>query len=109
VLHSALSNILQNALLHTKENSTIGVMLTACEKEELQYQITITDDGPGVPIDQLKEIFRPFYRIADARDRESGGHGLGLAITKRAIELHKGTIEATNVQGRGLMITLCLR
>jgi hypothetical protein len=51
----------------------------------------------------LADIFRPFYRVADARDRQTGGAGLGLAITERAVLLHGGTVSASNAPGGGLI------
>ena len=66
------------------------------------------DHGPGVPEAALTEIFRPFYRVDDARDREAGGVGLGLAIARRAIQLHGGTVTAANATGGGLIVTITL-
>jgi signal transduction histidine kinase len=70
--------------------------------------ITVRDHGPGVPEDAIIEIFRPFYRVDDARDREAGGVGLGLAIAERAVRLHGGSVEAANVATGGLVITIVL-
>jgi two-component system sensor histidine kinase CpxA len=66
------------------------------------------DSGPGVPADALEKLFRPFYRIDDARGRETGGVGLGLAITERAVSLHGGTIRAANRPQGGLMVEIRL-
>jgi two-component system sensor histidine kinase CpxA len=57
-----------------------------------------------VPEESLKHIFRPFYRIAEARDRQTGGTGIGLAITERAVLLHSGQVQAANAPDGGLMI-----
>ena len=70
--------------------------------------ISVRDYGPGVPEEQLAELFEPFYRIADSRDRESGGTGLGLSITDRAVRLHGGTVVALNAPGGGLIIEIHL-
>ena len=70
--------------------------------------ITVRDHGPGVPENALVEIFRPFYRVDDARDREAGGVGLGLAITDRAVRLHGGSVEAANEPTGGLVVTITL-
>ena len=64
--------------------------------------------GPGVPEAQLADIFRPFYRVAQARDRQSGGTGIGLAITERIITLHGGTVTARNLPGTGLEVEIRL-
>jgi signal transduction histidine kinase len=70
--------------------------------------ITVRDHGPGVPEAALTEIFRPFYRVDDARDREAGGVGLGLAIAERAVRLHGGTVSAANAAEDGLVVTIAL-
>ena len=70
--------------------------------------ITVRDHGAGVPENALVEIFRPFYRVDDARDREAGGVGLGLAITDRAVRLHGGSVEAANEPTGGLVVTIVL-
>jgi hypothetical protein len=71
--------------------------------------IRVLDRGPGVPAAELSHIFRPFYRVADARDRESGGVGLGLAIAERVARVHGGSIRAENRDGGGLEVVLSLK
>ena len=66
------------------------------------------DHGPGITESMLERVFDPFVRVGDARDRGSGGHGLGLAIAKRAIGLHGGEIGAANHPDGGLEITIRL-
>jgi two-component system sensor histidine kinase CpxA len=70
--------------------------------------ITVRDHGAGVPEGALTEIFRPFYRVDEARNREAGGVGLGLAIAERAVRLHGGKVTAANASGGGLEITIVL-
>jgi signal transduction histidine kinase len=70
--------------------------------------ITVRDHGVGVPENALTEIFRPFYRVDDARDREAGGAGLGLAIAERALRLHGGSVKAANIATGGLVVTIVL-
>jgi len=70
--------------------------------------ISVRDHGRGVPEDSLADIFQPFYRVGDARDRLSGGSGLGLSITDRAIRLHGGSVRAVNCADGGLLIELRL-
>ena len=70
--------------------------------------ITVRDRGPGVPESAVREIFKPFYRLDAARDRRSGGVGLGLAIVDRAVTLHGGTASAANAPDGGLTITISL-
>ena len=64
------------------------------------------DSGPGVPEEELDKLFRPFYRIDDARGRKTGGVGLGLAITERAVRIHGGTVKASNRPEGGLQIEI---
>ncbi len=67
------------------------------------------DHGGGVPEEALPNIFQPFYRVGDARERGTGGVGLGLTIVHRTIRLHDGTVRAVNVPGGGgLVVELTL-
>lgn len=75
---------------------------------ERSVVITVRDHGPGVPEESLGEIFRPFYRVEEARDRRKGGTGLGLAIATRAMHLHGGIIIAANAPGGGLIVEIRL-
>jgi len=70
--------------------------------------ISIRDHGPGLPEEELEKIFQPFYRFEEARDRETGGAGIGLAIARRGIDLHKGTVKASNAPDGGLILTIFL-
>ena len=70
--------------------------------------IRIRDRGPGAPEELLTDVFRPFFRVDDERDRATSGSGLGLAIAARAVELHGGTIAARNAPGGGLEVTISL-
>jgi two-component system sensor histidine kinase CpxA len=70
--------------------------------------IVIRDRGPGVPAADLERIFEPFYRVAEARDRDSGGEGIGLAITSEVMKAHGGTARANNQEGGGLEVILSL-
>src|SRR5260370_27415330 len=68
-------------------------------------QVCVRDYGPGVPEDALPRIFDPFYRVDSDRNRLSGGLGLGLAIARRSVELHKGKLTARNAHP-GLLVTI---
>jgi len=70
--------------------------------------IRVRDHGGGVPEKSLPYIFQPFYRVGDARERGTGGVGLGLTIVRRTIGLHDGTVRAVNVPGGGLVVELAL-
>ena len=71
-------------------------------------EIEVRDNGPGVPETSLADLFSPFYRVGDARDRKQGGTGLGLAITERAVKLHGGQVRAENAPGGGLRVMINL-
>jgi two-component system sensor histidine kinase CpxA len=70
--------------------------------------IVIRDRGPGVPAGDLERIFEPFYRVAESRDRDTGGEGIGLAITAQVMKAHGGSARALNVAGGGLEVSLRL-
>jgi signal transduction histidine kinase len=103
LLHRAVENVVRNAVRYTKEGSAVEVGL---RRDGEHAVITIRDYGPGLPESQLTEIFRPFYRVDDARDRQTGGVGLGLAITERAVRLHGGTVSAEKAEGEGLVVRI---
>jgi signal transduction histidine kinase len=94
LLRSALENVIRNAVRHTREGTHVEVTLMRFNNEGV---ITVRDYGPGVPEELLSSLFRPFYRVNEGRDRESGGVGLGLSIADRALRVHGATIEARNV------------
>ncbi|MBU0676196.1 MAG: HAMP domain-containing protein [Proteobacteria bacterium] len=106
LLHRAVENVVRNGLLYSPEHSTVDIDLT--ETPEGRATITVRDYGKGVPEEALAELFRPFYRVGESRDRKSGGTGVGLAIAERAIHLHGGTITAANATLSGLKITMTL-
>ncbi len=105
LLSRALENVIRNAVKYTAIESNINVELTMTTQE---ICIHILDQGPGVPEESLEKLFDPFYRVADARDRQSGGTGIGLAIAERAIRLHSGSIQATNRPEGGLAVEIRL-
>ncbi len=104
LLRRAVENVVRNAVQYTADGTEVEVKL-ACGDQGV---ITVRDHGPGVPAEALDKLFRPFYRVDEARDRESGGTGLGLAIAERAVRLHGGTVEAANVATGGLVVTIIL-
>lgn len=105
LLRSAIENVVRNAIRHTAEGTTVTITLSQQTEAIL---ITVRDHGTGVPDKVLPELFRPFYRVSDARDRHSGGTGLGLSITERTIRLHGGTVQAANAADGGLLVNLHL-
>jgi two-component system sensor histidine kinase CpxA len=104
LLQSALENIIRNAIRYTPEGTPVEVTLTV----DIGATIRVRDHGKGVPPEALPHLFTPFYRVETARDRKSGGVGLGLAITERAVRAHGGSIVATNAPDGGLEMTIRL-
>ena len=104
LLRSAVENVLRNAVRYTDERTAVEVSLKSVNGDMV---IDIKDYGGGVPEDELENLFRPFYRVGEARERKSGGVGLGLAIAQRAVFAHKGSIKARNT-GKGLQVEIKL-
>lgn len=104
LLQKSFENIVRNAIKYTEPNTSVSISL---EVHDTDYIVIVEDEGPGVPTQDLDNIFDAFYRIDQARGRDSGGYGLGLAISKRAIEQHSGSIVAANT-ARGLRLTVSL-
>jgi two-component system sensor histidine kinase CpxA len=102
LLRSGIENVVRNAIRYTAEGTAVEVALTTRLDTAV---VTVRDHGPGVPDSELQHIFEPFYRVGEARERSSGGVGLGLSIADRTIKLHGGSIRAENVNG-GLLITI---
>jgi len=109
LLRRAVENIIRNAIRYTARGTTVEVRVECCQDGEGDRAIIrVSDRGPGVPAAELANIFRPFYRVANARDRQSGGVGLGLAIAERVARLHGGDVHAENRAGGGLEVVLSL-
>ena len=105
LIRSAVDNVLRNAIRHTPASTTVDVDLGV---DADWVKITVRDRGPGVPEEHLGSLFAPFTRVAEARERSTGGAGLGLAIARRAVELHDGTVSARNHPEGGLEVELRL-
>ena len=104
LIRSAVENVLRNAVRYTKEGTAVEVSLAA---NNGKATVRIVDHGEGVPEQELANLFKPFYRVGEARDRGSGGTGLGLAIAEQAILAHDGSIFAKN-EGDGLAVEIVL-
>lgn len=102
-LRRCIANLLDNARFYGN-----GTIRLAVEDGSSAVQISISDDGPGIPEEALTKVFEPYFRMDSSRARHTGGTGLGLAIAKAIIESHGGSITLTSPPGQGLTATLCL-
>ncbi len=101
-LKRALTNVISNAFRYGK---TVAVKL---ESNDKKLFVTIDDDGPGIPVDKREDVFKAFYRLEKSRNKETGGVGLGLSITKDVVSSHGGTIELGDSELGGLKVTVCI-
>lgn len=103
LLQSAIENVVRNALKHAPESQTIRVE-TAVNTESKRYVLRVLDHGRGIPEGELPDLFRPFFRGTTGIRKDS--YGLGLAIARRSIEAHGGTIRANNRSSGGLSVEI---
>lgn len=103
LIRRAVENVIRNAIRYAPRESSVEIELRRAGAGVAQ--IVVRDYGPGVPEDALTRIFDPFYRVDSDRNRASGGIGLGLAIARRSVELHKGKLSAENAHP-GLRVTI---
>ena len=107
LLRSAVENVVRNATRYTATGTTVEARLERQRNSNGEEMvIRVSDSGPGVPDTSLAKIFEPFYRLDDARNRQTGGAGLGLSIADRAIRLHGGQISASNRKEGGLEVEI---
>lgn len=92
-LREAVENLASNALRYAEPDGVIRVTL---EKGNRWARLTVYNDGPNIPPEDLPRLWEPFYRADPSRSRDSGGTGLGLAIVRKAVEAHGGTCQAEN-------------
>ena len=106
LLASAIENVVRNALHYSPPGAAVELALHA---NPATVRLVVRDHGPGVPEADLQRIFEPFFRVAESRSRDSGGDGIGLAITARVLAAHGGTTRAENApDGGGLQVELSL-
>jgi len=108
LIYSALENIIRNAIRYTHENTAVELSAYNDPDKPGWIIIKTRDFGPGIANNLLEQIFEPFVRVGEARDRKSGGYGLGLAIANSAIKAHGGYITARNEAEGGLSVLINL-
>jgi signal transduction histidine kinase len=104
MIDRAIGNILRNAAKYANRHISLAVHVG----ENSSIEISVDDDGPGIPEDQRDHIFEPFYRLDRSRDRTTGGFGLGLAIALKAVRLHGGSIHVGHSQLGGAQFIIRL-
>jgi signal transduction histidine kinase len=106
-LRSACENIVRNAIRFSPPGGKVEVNLMVSGDSERRVLLSVRDRGPGVPEEQLKSIFQPFFRL-NRSDKTGEGNGLGLAIALEAVRLNGGAITASNLSSSGLNIEVNL-
>jgi signal transduction histidine kinase len=107
-LTQALRNLLANAIEHTAAPGGLVRLSVAARARDGQLRFVVDDDGPGIPADQREQIFNRFHRTDAARDRRSGGAGLGLAIVRAIAQAHGGSVAASSSLEGGARVELTL-
>jgi two-component system phosphate regulon sensor histidine kinase PhoR len=104
-LHDALRNLVANASTYAPEQTTVRISAVPVGD---RVALSVSDEGPGIPDEDLARVFERFYRVDKSRARDPGGTGLGLAIVKHLVELQGGTVRAENRAGGGATFTITI-
>ncbi|MEO5739237.1 MAG: ATP-binding protein [Vicinamibacterales bacterium] len=104
-MHDALRNLIENAVNYSTEDGRIELEAHADGERVL---LSVSDHGPGIPEAALGRVFERFYRVDTSRTRDPGGTGIGLSIARHLVELHGGTLAATNRPEGGAVFTISL-
>lgn len=102
---AAVANLVANAVSYSEPDSTV---LVTTKVDEGSVEISVVDQGIGIPSDEIDRIFERFYRVDPARHRSTGGTGLGLSIVKHVAATHGGEVRVWSVEGQGSTFTLTL-
>lgn len=104
-IEMAVSNLVENAINYSPDGTRVAVAL---RKQDALVEISISDQGVGIPEKDIERIFERFYRVDPARSRATGGTGLGLSIVKHVVNNHGGDISVWSVEGAGSTFTIRL-
>ena len=104
-IHDAVRNLVANAIAYAPERSTITI---DASPEDGRVALAVSDEGPGIPDEDLSRVFERFYRVDKSRTRDPGGTGLGLAIVKHLVELHGGAVRVENRREGGARFTIMI-
>ncbi|MDX6744998.1 sensor histidine kinase [Actinocorallia sp. A-T 12471] len=109
LLVMALKNLVDNAIAYSPERTKVAITTRVMTQDDRRYaEISVTDQGIGIPERELERIFERFYRVDPARSRQTGGTGLGLAIVKHVATKHGGEVIVWSKEGSGSTFTLRL-
>ena len=109
LLRGAIENVVRNAIHYSGDGGVVEIQLSTESRHDVSYAvISVIDNGPGIPQEDLRKIFHPFYRVDESRRRSTGGFGIGLSIVERSIEIHSGKITAANRESGGLIVAMYL-
>jgi two-component system, OmpR family, phosphate regulon sensor histidine kinase PhoR len=97
-ISQVLGNLLDNALKYTPKGTHIAV---TAKRQGAEIEVSVRDNGPGIPAEDLPHLFERFYRVDKGRSREKGGTGLGLSIVKHIVQLHGGRVRVESTFGQG--------
>ena len=101
----AIGNLVANAIAYSPEGSSVVV---SAKEADMTVDLSVTDQGIGIPASEIDRIFERFYRVDPARHRSTGGTGLGLSIVKHVAASHGGDVRVWSVEGQGSTFTLTL-
>jgi signal transduction histidine kinase len=108
-LRSAVQNLIANAIKYGGRDRWVGIRAEhVLDRRRSEVRITVSDHGAGIPAAELPHIFEPFYRGADAVERQIHGNGLGLSLVKRIVAAHGGRVSVTTRAGAGSSFTIAL-
>jgi two-component system, OmpR family, sensor histidine kinase CpxA len=107
LLYRAIENVVRNAIRYTEPGTEVEIRLAASHEGSNRIAtLEINDRGPGIPEKEMESIFRPFYRVDQARSPHTGGFGVGLAIAERSVKLHHGEVRAFNRKEGGTTVQM---
>ena len=107
LIYRAIENVVRNAIRFTAEGTAVEIRTASAQDgSRTLASIQVSDHGPGIPEKEIESIFRPFYKVDQARSPQKGGFGVGLAIAERSVKLHRGDVRAFNRADGGLTIEM---
>ena len=107
-IQQALVNLIDNAIKHSPKDATVTVALESVmlNSQPSTCNLSVTDQGPGIPTSEHERIFEQFYRLGSELRRETQGVGIGLSIVKHVVEAHGGRVRVESVVGKGSRFTI---